>query len=146
MNSNHSRAWRRGVLPAVLTVIASMQSAAAVELVGRYSVLHEAATTHTDPLAIAVNRHLGPEVVSVEDAVRALLLGTGFSLPPSDSAPAERAAALAVALPIARREIHATTVREALQLLVGPGLTLVEDPAHHLVSFEPCVTAGGSSR
>ena len=142
MDSAHSRGRRRGILTVALTAAVCLQFASADEVLGRYSVLRETPTASSDPLAISVNRRFGPDVVSVEDAARALLVGTGVSLSSAESGPASRAAALARVLPAELRAIEATTLREALQRLVGTSLALVEDPAHHLVSFEPCGAGG----
>ena len=142
MDSAHSRGRRRGILTVALTAAVCLQFASADEVLGRYSVLRETPTASSDPLAISVNRRFGPDVVSVEDAVRALLVGTGVSLSSAESGPAARAAALARVLPAELRAIEATTLREALQRMVGTSLALVEDPARHLVSFEPCGAGG----
>ena len=142
MDSGNSRGCGRGILALVLTVAVHLPTASADEVLGRYSVLREMPTESSDPLAVAVNRRFGPDVVSVEDAVRALLVGTDVSLSSAESGPAARAAALARVLPAELRAIEATTLREALQRLVGTSLALVEDPAHHLVSFEPCGAGG----
>lgn len=142
MESANSRRCGRGILTVLLSAAVCLQSASADEVLGRYSVLRETPTALSDPLAVAVNRRFGPEVVSVEDAVRALLVGTGISLSSAESGPTARAAALARTLPTELRAIKAATLREALQRLVGTDLALVEDPAHHLVSFEPCGAGG----
>ena len=142
MESANSRGRGRRVLTVVLTAMVCLHAASADELLGRYSVLRDTPPNFSDPLAVAVNRRFGPDVVSVEDAARALLVGTGVSLSSAESGPASRAAALARVLPAELRAIEATTLREALQRLVGTSLALVEDPAHHLVSFEPCGAGG----
>ena len=146
MNSANSRGSGRGVLTVVLTAAVYLHTASADEVLGRYSVVRETPTPASDALAVAVNRRFGPEVVSVEDAVRALLVGTGVSLSSAESGSPARAAALARALPAEQRAIEATTLRDALQRVIGAGLTLVEDPAHHLISFEPCGAGGETPR
>lgn len=146
MESANSRSCGRGILTFVLSAAVCLQSASADEVLGRYSVLRETPTAVSDPLAVAVNRRFGPEVVSVQDAIRALLVGTGVSLSSAESGPTARAAALARTLPAEQRVIQAATLREALQRLVGTDLALVEDPAHHLVSFEPCGAGGEAPR
>ena len=146
MDSANSRSCGRGILTVVLSAAVCLQSASADEVLGRYSVLRETLTAVSDPLAVAVNRRFGPEVMSVEDAVRALLIGTGVSLASAENGPNARAAALARTLPAELRAIEAATLREALQRVIGVGLTLVEDPAHRLVSFEPCGAGGEAAQ
>lgn len=146
MESANSRGCGSGILSVVLTAMVCLHPASADEVLGRYSVLRETPTQFSDPLAVAVNQRFGPEVASVEDAVRALLVGTGVSLSSAESGPAARAAALARVLPAEQRAIETTTLREALQRVIGVGFTLVEDSAHHLVSFEPCDAGGEAAR
>lgn len=107
--------------------------------VARYSTVVAVPTAaQQDPLGAYIRTTFPDNVSRVGEAVDALLAGTGYRLAPEAAAHAARRAMLQWPLPDAHRTLGPLSVRAALELLAGPAFVLVEDPAHRLVSFEPC--------
>lgn len=130
----------RGVRTAFLVAsLLTAFQANALETIGRYSAEREGPmVTQRDLLALPVSSRFPGTVQTVGQAVEATLMTTGYRLSPPLTADPERAAVLALPLPVAHREFRNTPVRRVLKTLIGPAFKLIEDPVHRLVSFERC--------
>jgi conjugative transfer region protein (TIGR03748 family) len=93
-----------------------------------------------NPLASTISIHLPRESVrTVGDAVRYLLVRTGYRL--ADGLSAEVADVLALTLPDVHRQLGPYTVTEALNVLLGASYTLDVDASRRVVAYR----AAGSS-
>ena len=111
--------------------------------VARYSTVRAVPTAaQQDPLGAYIKTTFAEHVSHVGEAVEAVLEGSGYRLAPEAAAHPERVTVLAWPLPEAHRTLGPVSLRRGLELLVGPAFVLVEDPAHRLVSFEPCAVFG----
>ena len=72
-----------------------------------------------------------------------MLAPSGYGLARVQAADPERAELLALPLPEVHRALGPMPLRLALQTLIGPVFTVVEDPLHRLVSFEWCDSQTG---
>ena len=131
----------RLLTPAIIGLTFAMSNAEALETLGRYTTVNpHAQTVVRDLLAVPVSVEF-PQSITVGDAVARVLQDTGYSLSPATAAADERSALLLLPLPPAHRTLDVPSVRLALQTLVGPAFTVIEDPIHRLVSFERCRAA-----
>lgn len=91
-----------------------------------------------DPLLSLVRTRVPDELIQMGDAVDWLLEPSGYRLAPAANAPPQRSTLMTLPLPEVHRSLQGLPLRTALRTLIGPAFTLVEDPVHRLVSFEPC--------
>ena len=115
--------------------------------VGRYSTLPPVATTaQTDLLAAIITVQIPDSVQTVGDAVRYLLLRSGYRLLAEEARPADTVDLLALPLPAVHRAFGPIALRHALEMLAGPTFRLAQDPQHRLISFDLCPLAQGVSQ
>ena len=107
--------------------------------VGRYSLLSaEPTEAQTDLLATTVAVHFPVKIQTVGESIRYLLQRSGYRLAETEALAPEAKDLLALPLPAVHRELGPIPLRRALETLVGPTFTLVQDPVHRLIAFEPC--------
>lgn len=83
-----------------------------------------------------VKEQFSRRIVTVGQAINALLDGSGFRLAPPASADPTLPVLLNAPLPDAHRLITPMSLCDALTMLAGEGWVMVYDPVHRLVSFE----------
>jgi conjugative transfer region protein (TIGR03748 family) len=89
-----------------------------------------------DPLEAVVQVSLPrSSVATVGDAMRYLLLRTGYRLAVSQAANASASEILALPLPEVHRQLGPYSVRTAMSVLLGQPFALTVDPAQRLVSY-----------
>jgi len=114
--------------------------------VGRYSTLPPVATVaQADLLAAIITVQIPDSVQTVGEAVRYLLLRSGYRLLAEEAMPADTVELLALPLPAVHRAFGPITLRHALEMLAGPAFRLVQDPQHRLISFDLCPSARGAT-
>lgn len=114
--------------------------------VGRYSTLPPVATAaQADLLAAIITVRIPDSVQTVGEAVRYLLLRSGYRLQAMEAMNADTVDLLALPLPAVHRAFGPIVLRHALEMLVGPAFRLVQDPQHRLISFELCPLAKGAT-
>lgn len=134
------------VTSTVATIFGSITASAADVTVARYSTVHPTPSlAQQDPLAAPVDMALPDVVTRIGDAVEWLLAPSGYRLSPASAAAPERQDLLALPLPDVHRALGPLPLRTALQILVGPQFSVIEDPVHRFVSFERCERKGGGS-
>ena len=107
--------------------------------VGRYSLLSaELTEAQTDLLATTVTVHFPVQIQTVSESIRYLLRRSGYRLAEAEAVAPETMDLLALPLPAVHRELGPIPLRRALETLAGPTFTLVQDPVHRLIAFEPC--------
>ena len=107
--------------------------------VGRYiAVSSKPDAQQLDLLSRMVSVQFDKTSKTVGAAVEELLQPTGYRLSPDQTATKERQELLALPLPSLHRSLGPLTLRDMLQVLAGPGWSLVEDPVSRQVSFERC--------
>jgi len=96
-----------------------------------------------DPLEAVVQVTLPrASVATVGDAMRYLLLRTGYRLAATEAANTPASELLSLPLPEVHRELGPYSVRTALSVLLGMPFTLTVDPAQRLVSYRTTSPAG----
>ena len=112
-------------------------SAQNVMQVERYSTVStEASAAQINPLLSVSSFRFPQSVVSVGDAVNAVLLYSGYALDSSDRLPSQLVTVLSKPLPMVDRTLGPLTSEEALLVLVGKGLfSLKQDPINRTVNF-----------
>lgn len=111
------------------TVIASTQ-------VGRYlTVDNNVSSSQADPLQQKFQISFPASIQTVGDAIRFILINTGYQLVAVDRQKNMVEQLLVQPLPLSVRTLGPTTVQLGLQALAGNVYQLVIDPAHRLVTF-----------
>jgi conjugative transfer region protein (TIGR03748 family) len=96
-----------------------------------------------NPLASTVQITLPREsVATVGDAVKYVLLRTGYRL--ADGQPAEVTELLALSLPEVHRQLGPYTVNEALAILLGPAFTLDVDAGRRVVAYRSAAVSAAT--
>jgi type IV pili sensor histidine kinase/response regulator len=131
------------LVAAVAIGVSATHVAATEARIARYSeTALQPSDVQRDPLLSLVQSRVPKDLLRVDEAVDWLLQPSGYRLASSVNASPERSVLLALPLPEVHRSLEGLPLRQALQTLAGAAFTLVEDPAHRLVSFQPC----GASR
>ena len=105
--------------------------------VGRYqTVTLQPTEQQIDLLSTIVERELPEQISTVGEAITLLLDGSGYRLLSAKLADPYRVMLFAIPLPEVQRTLGPVSLRQALQLLSGPGFRPVIDPTYRLVSFE----------
>jgi type IV pili sensor histidine kinase/response regulator len=100
-----------------------------------------------NPLAVIAKVHFPREVVvTVGDAVRYLLIRTGYRLLPQDRMHPAVADVFALPLPDNQRVIGPYRVETLLGVLMGKAYTLRVDPALRTVSYDPAQPTAAAQR
>lgn len=87
-------------------------------------------------LAVAVDIEFDDKVRTVGEAIALLIEGSGYRLGEVSSEGLCRQAVLQLPLPRVHRKFERLTLRQALEVLVGPGHQPVFDETHRSVSIE----------
>ncbi len=110
-----------------------------VTQIARYSVLPPStALDQQDLLSVTVPLSVPENIATVGGAVEWVLNTSGYRLVSSDQWSTEVKDLLNLPLPNAQRRFESLSIKDVLALLVGPTFVLVNDPVHHLMSFERC--------
>ena len=111
--------------------------------VGRYSTLPAMPTVaQADLLATIVSVSFPARIVTVGEAVQYLLQRSGYRLADGHVMAPETTDLLTLPLPAVHRHLGPITLTQAMETLVGPAFRVIHDPAHRLISFELCTSAG----
>jgi type IV pili sensor histidine kinase/response regulator len=105
-----------------------------------------ATVAQADLLAAIIMVRIPESVQTVGEAVRYLLLRSGYRLLAEEAMNADAIDLLALPLPAVHRAFGPIVLRHALEMLVGPAFRLVQDPQHRLISFELCPLAKGATQ
>ena len=107
--------------------------------VGRYSMFTATPTVaQKDILATALTVLFPERIQTVGEAIRYLLQRSGYRLASAEAIGPDTVSLFALPLPAVHRSLGPMTLKEALEILVGPGFHLVQDPVHRLITFEQC--------
>jgi type IV pili sensor histidine kinase/response regulator len=98
----------------------------------------EPTEAQTDLLATTVTVHFPAQIQTVGESIRYLLRRSGYRLTDADVLSPETMDLLALPLPAVHRQLGPISLRRALEILAGPTFSLVQDPEHRLIAFEPC--------
>lgn len=129
---------RRVILPLSFSLFISTLSALPNQstLVGRYTTENNAIELNQqEPLLQTFQLVFPTTINSVGEAVKFILINTGFNFIAQSEQSQLTKQLLAQPLPLSLRKIGSTTVQDALQALAGNAFQLVIDPAHRLISF-----------
>jgi conjugative transfer region protein (TIGR03748 family) len=131
--------------PSRLMPPATKPSAAGLQ-VARYTTLAPMPSeADADPLAVVVKVHFPRQAVqTVGDAVRHLLLRTGFQLADADRLDERARAVLAMRLPDSQRVLGPYRVETMLGVLLGRPFRVVADAATRTVSYVAAVPGAPS--
>jgi type IV pili sensor histidine kinase/response regulator len=122
-----------------LSLISSPQLQASEIQVGRYSMYAASpAEAQKDLLASIIKIQFSDKVLTVGDAVRHLLQGSGYRLARAEVIEQDTLDLFTLPLPDAHRRLGPMPLQTALETLAGPAFRLVEDPVHRLLTFERC--------
>ena len=91
-----------------------------------------------DILATALTVLFPERIQTVGEAIRYLLQRSGYRLASAEAIGPDTVSLFALPLPAVHRSLGPMTLKEALEILVGPGFHLVQDPVHRLITFEQC--------
>jgi len=117
----------------------SSQLQASEVQVGRYSMTSATPTVaQKDILATALTVLFPERIQTVGEAIRYLLQRSGYRLASAEAIGPDTVSLFALPLPAVHRSLGPMTLKEALEILVGPGFHLVQDPVHRLITFEQC--------
>lgn len=105
--------------------------------VDRYSTVNESATpAQINPLLSVTAFHFPQSVGTVGEAVNTVLRYSGYALAPEGVLPPELVIVLSKPLPMVDRTLGPLATEEALLVLVGKGLfVLNQDPINRTVNF-----------
>lgn len=125
---------------AVFSAVASMTMQASDVQVARYSLLNATPTdAQVELLATTINVKFPERIQTVGEAIRYLLLRSGYRLAGDEVIESDTNALFALPLPAVHRYLGPMELRAALETLVGKTFVLIQDPVHRLVTFERCV-------
>lgn len=126
-------------LPEAPPAASPVQTAASELQVGRYTTLAALPSeADADPLAVVAQVHFPRGVVAtVEDAVRYLLLRTGYQLTPAEQLDPRVKGVLGMRLPDNQRVLGPYRVDAMLGVLLGTPFRLSTDPATRTVTYLP---------
>lgn len=119
-----------------ITIVSWAQTNGSMQ-VGRYSTLKETATpAQINPLLAIVQVKFPTTVQSVSDAINYLLRYTGYTLVDVTARSKPLQTVLSKPLPYMDRTLGPLSTHEALEVLVGKGLFVVQkDPLNRTVNF-----------
>jgi type IV pili sensor histidine kinase/response regulator len=124
---------------ASLSLISSLQLHASEVQVGRYSMYAATPTVAQKDLLTSIIKIQFPEKIrTVGEAVRHLLLGSGYRLAKAEVIEQGTLDLFALPLPDAHRSLGPMPLQTVLETLAGPAFRLIEDPVHRLLTFERC--------
>jgi len=125
---------------AALSMVTSMSLQASDVQVARYSLLNATPTdAQVELLATTINVTFPKSIQTVGQAIRYLLIRSGYRLAGSDVIESDTKDLFALPLPAVHQTLGPMGLRAALETLAGKAFVLIQDPVHRLVSFERCV-------
>lgn len=105
--------------------------------IGRYTVANATATVdQEDLLNVVIKTEIPQNEKTVKDAMRFLLMRSGYSLAPKSMQGKYVEQLLAKQLPYAHRNIGPITLKDALMMLMGKAFWMKVDPVHRLIAFD----------
>ncbi|HDS1208470.1 TPA: hypothetical protein QDZ84_003509 [Shewanella algae] len=115
----------------------SFSTEAAYVKTDRYTYIKPGAdSVELDPLSVNVQITFPPNVKTVGDAVRFVLLNSGWVLALDESTDSALQLTMGRPLPQVHRKLSLMPLRTALQVLVGNYYSPVEDPIRRIYSFD----------
>jgi type IV pili sensor histidine kinase/response regulator len=127
--------------------IASMSLQASDVQVARYSLLKATPTdAQVELLATTINVKFPERILTVGEAIRYLLLRSGYRLARDEVIESDTKALFALPLPAVHKNLGPMVLRAALETLAGKTFNLIEDPVHRLVTFERCISGRDGSQ
>lgn len=124
---------------AVFGAVASMSLQASDVQVARYSLLNATPTdAQAELLATTINVTFPERIQTVGEAIRYLLLRSGYRLAGDEVIEPDTKALFDLPLPAVHQNLGPMKLRAALETLAGKTFVLIQDPVHRLVSFERC--------
>ena len=123
-----------------ICTITSMSLLANEVQVSRYSLLSATPTDAQVKLLATTIKVIFPErIQTVGEAIRYLLLRSGYRLASTELLEADTKALFALPLPAVHQSLGPMKLSTALETLAGPTFILIQDPVHRLVSFDSCI-------
>ena len=123
-----------------LSMVTSMSLQASDVQVARYSLLNATPTdAQVELLATTINVTFPESIQTVGQAIRYLLIRSGYRLAGDDIIEPDTKALFALPLPAVHQTLGPMELKAALETLAGKAFVLIQDPVHRLVSFERCV-------
>jgi len=105
--------------------------------VGRYaSVTPSATPEQSNLLAVVINISFGSNITTVGEALKHLVVRSGFSLADLHASDPYLPILLSRPLPQVHRHLGPITLSDALTTLAGPAWYLSVDPVNRLISYE----------
>ena len=105
--------------------------------VGRYTTVVPSATpAQSNLLSVVINISFGPNITTVGEALRHLLVRSGFALADLEASDPYLPILLSRPLPQVHRQLGPITLSDALTTLAGPAWYLSVDPVNRLISYE----------
>jgi len=124
---------------AALSTVTSMSLQASDVQVARYSLLNATPTdAQVELLTTTINVTFPESIQTVGQAIRYLLLRSGYRLAGDEVIESDTKALLALPLPAVHKNLGPMELRVALETLAGRAFVLIQDPVHRLVTFERC--------
>lgn len=106
--------------------------------VGRYTVVGLGPTSQQEyPLQSLTKRLTFGPGATVGEAMRTVLVPTGYRLAPTGPAGGAMTRLLLMPLPQVQQHLDRMPADSALRTLAGPGFVMVVDPINRLVAFDP---------
>ena len=121
----------------MLLTFAAASEAGGVYRISRYaSIIPVATPEQAHPLSVVVTVDFTDQVHTVGEAVRHLLMRSGYRLADAEVSDPALPILLNQPLPLVHRHLGPITIDNALVTLAGDAWDLVIDPVNRLVSFE----------
>jgi type IV pili sensor histidine kinase/response regulator len=108
-----------------------------VTSIGRYSVMRATPTgEQQNILTVMITVTMPKPIQTVGDAIRHLLIPSGYSLARFDAQGPEVLQLLNLPLPTVHRKLGPMPLQQALLTLASPAFRLHTDPVHRLIAYD----------
>ena len=126
---------------AALAAVQPATSSKSVTQVDRYSeVVTGPIAGQRDLLSVTGAISIANNIESIGDALRWVLLDSGYRLAANSVLTEEVRVMLELPLPAVHRRFELMPLKAVMGLMVGPAFYVVQDPVHRLIAFERCST------
>ena len=129
------------------SIVVSMSLQASDVQVARYSLLKATPTdAQVELMSTTITVTYPERIQTVGEAVRYLLLRSGYRLAQDEVIGPDTKALFTLPLPAVHRNLGPMKLSAALETLAGKSFILIQDPVHRLVTFERCVEGWSDSQ
>jgi conjugative transfer region protein (TIGR03748 family) len=125
-------------LSTVMILLASswVQAAEVIQTARYITTKVQPKPEQVDLLSSIIQVHFLSEVKTVGDAIHSLLQYSGYSLVETKQQSRDLQNTLKKQLPLIDRDLGPISLREGLELLIGPAFDLVVDPLNRTINFQ----------